>query len=423
MARSPQLQIGGLFVINGTSLFAPDGYQEEPIPVVGYTLGGEPVRQGYATLTFTWSFMKQEHMSALMDIYNPKSPEVRVSFIDKTLGPDQLMAFDAMMHEPVVGARQIVYYNNISVRFTHLRQAMAWVKPGAPVMTYKHNRTSSNQVRMLHPNQAVEILDRPSEGWVMINHPVEGECYLPDKALSYDVRSTRAAVPAWLYQYPVHYLSSTTSVRDTPSGTTTATLYAFTQVEVIGSDGTWTQILHAGIPGYYGWVPTANLTTGKPTTVYQDLYYTATTAWTTGNVTVYSGAGTGSDIGDLKAKTQVEILDQATNWIRVRHFMIVDGKGWIARSHLQFTPPNQLYDDDNYQDRWIDPRQTPGTHAAVYRRMDQSSKQTGTLPDGQKVTLLARYSNNWAKIRQGGIDDDNHVGYIRESLLTDENPN
>jgi hypothetical protein len=109
-----------LFAIDNNWIFPPDGYQEEPIPVVGYNLNGEPIRQGYPTITFTWSFMKQQHLTDLFSIYNPLNPKVQITYIDKTIGPDSLVTRWGMMHEPVIGARQIIYYNNIAVRFTRI---------------------------------------------------------------------------------------------------------------------------------------------------------------------------------------------------------------------------------------------------------------------------------------------------------------
>ena len=38
------------FAINGTWLWSPDGYQEMPAPVMGYTLSRQPVIQGSPSL-------------------------------------------------------------------------------------------------------------------------------------------------------------------------------------------------------------------------------------------------------------------------------------------------------------------------------------------------------------------------------------
>lgn len=107
-----------LFAINGTWLFPPDGYQETPIPVVGYNLAGEPIRQGYPQFIFTWTFMTQERLSALLQQYDPTAPRVQLTYIDKTSG--NLVTRYGMMEEPIVGARMIIYYNNVAVKFTRI---------------------------------------------------------------------------------------------------------------------------------------------------------------------------------------------------------------------------------------------------------------------------------------------------------------
>lgn len=108
-----------LFAIDGLWLYPPDGYQEEPVPVVGTNLAGEPVRQGYQSFIFTWSFLKQEHMTKLMEAYTPDDPEKLVTYIDKEVGPGTLATMKAMMHEPIIGARNIIFYQNVALRFTH----------------------------------------------------------------------------------------------------------------------------------------------------------------------------------------------------------------------------------------------------------------------------------------------------------------
>ena len=105
-----------VFAINGVWLYGPNNYQEEPVPVMGYNQLGQPVRQGYPSFVFIWDFMIQEHMSNLMAAYTPATPQKTVTFIDKNTG--EAANFIGMMHEPIVGQRQIIYYANVSVKFT-----------------------------------------------------------------------------------------------------------------------------------------------------------------------------------------------------------------------------------------------------------------------------------------------------------------
>ena len=108
----------GLFQINGVDLWNPDGYQEAPVPTVGYNLRGEPIRQGYPSIIFLWSFMRQEHLTALLNAYNPASPQVQVTYIDKATGAT--VTKYGMLEEPVIGARAIVYYQNVALKVTRI---------------------------------------------------------------------------------------------------------------------------------------------------------------------------------------------------------------------------------------------------------------------------------------------------------------
>lgn len=110
-----------LFAINGTWLYPPDGYQETPIPIVGYNLMGEPIRQGYPQFIFTWSIMIQQRLTSLMAMYNPNAPMVNITYISKDTG--QLITRSGMMEEPIVGARMIIYYQNVAVKFTRISEA------------------------------------------------------------------------------------------------------------------------------------------------------------------------------------------------------------------------------------------------------------------------------------------------------------
>lgn len=112
--------MANLFAINGVWLFAPDGYQEMPIPVIGYNLRGEPIRQGYPSFIFTWSVLKQEHLTELLAAYDPANPQVQVSYLDKATGT--VVTRYGMMEEPIVGARYIVYYQNVALKLTRISE-------------------------------------------------------------------------------------------------------------------------------------------------------------------------------------------------------------------------------------------------------------------------------------------------------------
>lgn len=114
--------MANLFAINGTFLWPPDGYQEAPMPIIGYNLKGEPVRQGYPGIIFTWSFMNQDHLAALLDAYPPTNPQVQVSYIEAATGT--VITQYGMMEEPIIGARFIVYYQNVACRISRLTDTL-----------------------------------------------------------------------------------------------------------------------------------------------------------------------------------------------------------------------------------------------------------------------------------------------------------
>lgn len=109
-----------LFSINGEWLRPPDGYQESPVPVVGYNLRGEPIRQGFPSIIFTWSFMRQEELTALLDAFDPEEPQVLLQYISASTG--ELTSKYAMIEEPVIGARMIVYYQSVALRATRITE-------------------------------------------------------------------------------------------------------------------------------------------------------------------------------------------------------------------------------------------------------------------------------------------------------------
>lgn len=107
-----------LFKIGNTWLYPPDSYQEFPVPTVGYNLRGEPIKQGYPSIVFGWQIMLQDRLTALFSVYDPNNPRVQIQYIDKLTGA--LTTKWAMMEEPVVQSRLIIYYQNISVKFTRI---------------------------------------------------------------------------------------------------------------------------------------------------------------------------------------------------------------------------------------------------------------------------------------------------------------
>ena len=109
-----------LFAINGTWLWPPDGYQEAPVPTIGYNLRGEPIRQGYPSIIFTWQILTQERLTALLAAFDPENPQVEIKYIDKETG--EVVTRYGMLEEPIVGARYIIYYQQVALKVTRITE-------------------------------------------------------------------------------------------------------------------------------------------------------------------------------------------------------------------------------------------------------------------------------------------------------------
>lgn len=107
-----------LFQVDSVWQYPPFDYQEMPIPVLGYNLNGEPIRQGYPEIVFVWDFMDQEDLTRLLSVYDPENPQVNLQYIDKATGV--LVERSGMMHEPVIAKRGTVFYFNVGLKFTRI---------------------------------------------------------------------------------------------------------------------------------------------------------------------------------------------------------------------------------------------------------------------------------------------------------------
>lgn len=100
----------------------PNDVQHEPRPLAGYSLRGAPVYQGYEAQTWAWRVLHQSEMTRLYQLYNPLSPQVRITFLDPATGA--YVTRFAMMHAPRIGRRMTVLYLEVSLLFTHLTEAI-----------------------------------------------------------------------------------------------------------------------------------------------------------------------------------------------------------------------------------------------------------------------------------------------------------
>lgn len=397
-----------LFAIDDVWLYPPDGYQEEPVPVVGYTLAGTPIRQGYKILTFTWSFMKQQNVTNLLACFTPDTPRKTIAYIDARTG--RMIKAWGMMHEPVIGARQVVFYNNIAVKFSHLVQITAWTKGYTPCYTNPKGTNADNTYPLLPPRLPVtRLTDQPAD-FVKVQVPNLGVRYLPSKNLTVEppdtensllslgetryltasvvygskrlYAGTRVYLNGTLYYHP--YLDANLAVAGAPlqepptgvvypelgyitdtqytTGSTavtctldsgasrTVTLRPNTQITVSERPATGDVLVidHPYLIGL-GTASAYALTPNQPATIQDDTVYT--TAWTTSQVTVVRSPG-GTSVGTLYANTAVEVLERGTDgWTLIRHFALDGGQGYVpdgGTGQLTWTAPLTPYNDQLY---------------------------------------------------------------------------
>ena len=96
----------------------PNDMRHPTVPVIGLTLAGSPVRQGYPGLEVTYDLLSYEKMRALLALYDPIDPRVTVTFDEPQSG--QSVRYDAVMLEPEIGRRATLFYLNVTVRFIRL---------------------------------------------------------------------------------------------------------------------------------------------------------------------------------------------------------------------------------------------------------------------------------------------------------------
>jgi hypothetical protein len=110
------------FSINGdATIISPDKVTYTPRSVVGHTLLGMPVLQGYATLTWSYSALQQDEYAYLVAFYHEGNPTVLITY------PDDMGVWQqrqAVMRPPVYGTASTVVYSNVSLTFSRLTSSI-----------------------------------------------------------------------------------------------------------------------------------------------------------------------------------------------------------------------------------------------------------------------------------------------------------
>lgn len=103
------------FAINGDEMIVrPDHITYTPLPVVGHTLLGSSILQGYRTMTWTYTLIRWSEYAHLLSFYNPQQPEVMVNYPDDNGDWQQKRL---IMTPPVLGTLQQMIISNLSFTF------------------------------------------------------------------------------------------------------------------------------------------------------------------------------------------------------------------------------------------------------------------------------------------------------------------
>jgi hypothetical protein len=108
--------------VDGVWIYPPSDYQEQPIPVAGYTLSKRAVRQGYQQIVFTWEILNQERMGALWQVWTDalanNDTRVQFTYLDKADG--SLATRWGTLHEPIVNSRHTVFYEQVALHLAFI---------------------------------------------------------------------------------------------------------------------------------------------------------------------------------------------------------------------------------------------------------------------------------------------------------------
>lgn len=103
--------------VNGLSGFPKPETIQFATPAPRYNLAGQPIRQGYQAMTWSWETMTDAEMSQILALYNPANPQVTVVYPDENLVWQQAQGF---LLPPQFGTRATIAHTSVSLTFTHL---------------------------------------------------------------------------------------------------------------------------------------------------------------------------------------------------------------------------------------------------------------------------------------------------------------
>lgn len=104
-----------VFSINGqTGFIRPDHIIYTPHPVVGYTLLGAPLLQGYQSMSWSYVALRMNEYATLLAFYNAQQPEVLVTYPDENGTWQQR---NLVMYPPSFGSQQQTMLYGVTFTF------------------------------------------------------------------------------------------------------------------------------------------------------------------------------------------------------------------------------------------------------------------------------------------------------------------
>lgn len=110
------------YQINGVTVKPPQDAPPVNRPIAGITLNGQPVYQGYPSMTWTWEVLTMADYATLLGIYNSLetagSTRTQIQFHDPET--NSYVVKWVTCERPVVSARFTLLVRNVTMHFTRI---------------------------------------------------------------------------------------------------------------------------------------------------------------------------------------------------------------------------------------------------------------------------------------------------------------
>ena len=243
-----------------------------------------------------------------------------------------------------------------------------WVKGSQRV--FASTSTSAKSIATLSQNTKIEWL-RTTGAWQQIKTSA-GIGWIQSTNLS------NAVIKPKVYNYTTAYVDVKATTSN--SAATLASVHRRTTVEVLGTSGSWTQIL---VSGKTGFVPSSSLNKNNPALVHR---------WVKGSQRVFASTSTSAKtIATLSQNTKIEWLRTSGAWQQVKTNA---GIGWIQSTNLSnavIKPPEApapKYEIARWTTNYVNLRQA-GSPTAT---------SLGVVPIDEKV-MMASTVNGWSQVK------------------------